>query len=89
MATLLIQHRVKDFSTWKKIFDSKSDLRSASGELSAQVFRDANDPNRVTVINKWKSLESAQKFTQSPELREAMEKSGVEGQPAVFFLNEV
>ena len=88
MASILITHKVKDFEAWKKAFDSNLGLRTSSGELSAQVFRDASDPNSVTVINKWKSLESAQKFAHSPELKAAMEKAGVEGQPKVYFLNE-
>jgi quinol monooxygenase YgiN len=88
MASILIQHKVKDFAEWKKVFDSNAGLRTSSGELSAQIFRDASSPNSLTVINKWNSLENAQKFAQSPELKAAMEKAGVEGAPNVFFLNE-
>ena len=51
MASMLIQHKVKDFTEWKKVFDSAAGLRSSSGELSAQVFRDASDPNKLIIIN--------------------------------------
>lgn len=88
MASMLVQHRVKDFAAWKKVFDSAIDLRTSNGELSAQVYRDASDPNKITVINKWNSLANAQKYAHSPELKAEMEKAGVEGQPNVFFLNE-
>jgi quinol monooxygenase YgiN len=88
MATVLIQHKVKDFAEWKKVFDSAAGMRTSSGELSAQVFRDASDPNSLTVINQWDSLENAQKFVHSPDLKAAMEKAGVAGPPTVFFLNE-
>jgi quinol monooxygenase YgiN len=88
MASMLIQHRVKDFAAWKKVFDSFAGLRASSGELSSQVFRNASDPSQVTVLNKWSSLAEAQKFAQSPELKAAMEKAGVEGPPSVSFLNE-
>jgi quinol monooxygenase YgiN len=88
MASMLIQHQVKDYAAWKKVFDSVSDLRKSSGELSAQIYRDAGDPNKLTVMNKWNSVANAQKFAQSPELRAAMEKAGVVGAPNVFFLNE-
>ena len=88
MASMLIQHKVKDFVEWKKVFDSAIGLRTSSGELSAQVFRDASDPNSITTINKWDSLENAQKFAHSPELKAAMEKAGVAGAPSVYFLNE-
>jgi quinol monooxygenase YgiN len=88
MAIVLVQHKVKDFAAWKKVFDSAVDLRKAGGELSAQIYRDASDPNKLTVFNKWDSMENAHKFVQSPELRASMEKAGVEGQPVVTFLNE-
>ncbi len=88
MPSMIIQHKVKDYAEWKKVFDSASSLRASSGELSAQIFRDANDPNSITTINKWTSLENAQKFAHSPELMAAMEKAGVVGAPNVHFLNE-
>ena len=88
MASMLIQHQVKDYAAWKKVFDSAIDLRTSNGELSAQVYRDVSDPNKVTTINKWNSLANAQKFAQSSDLKAAMEKAGVVGQPNVFFLNE-
>jgi quinol monooxygenase YgiN len=85
---MLIQHKVKDFAEWKKVFDSAAGLRSSSGELSTQIFQDAGDPNSLTIINKWNSLENAQKFAHSPELKAAMEKAGVTGPPTVTFLNQ-
>ena len=88
MASLLIQHQVQDYATWKKVFDSVHDLRISSGELSAQIFHDASDPNKLTVLNKWDSVENAQKFAHSPDLMAAMQKAGVVGQPSIFFLNE-
>ena len=89
MATVIVQHKVKDFAEWKKTFDSAIEMRKSAGELSAQVFRDAEDPNSLTVINQWDSIENAQKFVQSPELKAAMEKAGVAGPPMITFLNEV
>jgi quinol monooxygenase YgiN len=88
MAVLLIQHHVKDYAEWRKVFDSVSNLRKSSGELSAQVYRDVSDPNKLTMVNQWDSLANAQKFAQSPDLKAAMEKAGVDGPPVVSFLNE-
>jgi quinol monooxygenase YgiN len=88
MASLLIQHQVKDYAAWKKVFDSAIDLRKSNGELSAQVYRDTSDPNKITTINKWNTIANAQKFAHSPELKAAMEKAGVVGAPIVSFLNE-
>jgi quinol monooxygenase YgiN len=88
MASMLIHHTVKDYAEWKKVFDSALEMRKASGELSAQIYRDASDPNKITTINKWDSLANAQKFAHSPDLKTAMAKAGVVGAPEVYFLNE-
>ena len=89
MASMLVQHKVKDFNEWKKVYDSVLDLRKSNGELSDNIYRDANNPNSLTILFKWDSLENAKKYSQSPELKEAMQEAGVEGPPNVSFLNEV
>jgi heme-degrading monooxygenase HmoA len=88
MATMLIRHHVGDYAAWRKVFDSVHDLRTSSGELGSQIFRDANDPNSLTVLNTWDTLENAQKFAHSPELKAAMADAGVEGPPSIYFLNK-
>jgi hypothetical protein len=88
MATMLVQLKVKDFTEWKKVFDSGSALRTSNGELSHQIYHDASDPNKITAIYKWDLLANAQKFAQSLELKAAMMEAGVQGPPAVSFLNE-
>ena len=88
MAVVLVQHKVKDFAAWKKVFDAALEMRKSNGEISAQVYRDSSDPNKVTTINKWKSLANAQKFAHSPEMKAAMENAGVEGAPVISLLNE-
>jgi quinol monooxygenase YgiN len=89
MATMLVQHKVKDFAEWKKVYDSVFDLRKSNGELSDRIYRDADDPNMLTIIFEWDSLANAQKYANSPELKKAMEKAGVNGPPNIYFLNEV
>jgi quinol monooxygenase YgiN len=88
MASMLVQHKVKDYAEWKKVYDSVKGLRTSNGELSDQIYHDASDPNKLTILFKWNSLENAQKYAHSPEMRAAMEKAGVEGPPTISFLNE-
>ena len=88
MASMMVQHKVKDFAVWKKVFDSVAGFRKSSGELHDQIYHDAADPNRLILIFKWDSLANAEKFAHSPELRAAMEKAGVDGPPNISFLNE-
>lgn len=88
MASMLVQQTVKDFAEWKKSYDAMAGVRAAKGALSDQIFCDENDPNKVTVILNWESLEKAKQYAQSPELKAAMQEAGVEGPPSIHFLNE-
>jgi heme-degrading monooxygenase HmoA len=88
MAGMMVQHTVKDFATWKKFYDDQAGLRKSSGMLSDEVYRDAADPNKLTVLTRWNSMANAQKFAGSPELKEAMEKAGIVGMPMISFMNE-
>jgi len=88
MASMMVQHTVRDYKTWKKEYDGNSAFRKSSGELSDQIYRDASDANKLTLMFKWNSIANAEKFAHSPELRAAMEKAGVMGPPTVTFLNE-
>jgi antibiotic biosynthesis monooxygenase (ABM) superfamily enzyme len=89
MATMLVQHKVKDFAAWKKVFDSVKDLRTSNGETSAALYQQDGDPNSLTLVFGWDSLENAKKYAHSPELKAAMEQAGVVGAPTISFLNEV
>jgi len=89
MATMMVQHKVKNFAEWKKVYDSVAGLRASNGELSDQIYCDSSDANKLTIVFKWNSLANAQKWAQSPELKAAMEKAGVDGAPSISFLNEL
>jgi quinol monooxygenase YgiN len=89
MATMMVQHHVKDFAVWKMVYDSVKGLRASNGELSDQLYRDASDPNKLTLVFTWDSLANAQKWAQSPDLKAAMQKAGVDAPPVVSFMNEV
>ena len=88
MSFMLIHHRVKDYRKWREVFDSLADFRKQNGELSAKVYRAADDPNHLTLLLAWDSLEKARRFAISEELAEAMKHAGVEGIPTFYFLNE-
>jgi heme-degrading monooxygenase HmoA len=87
MTTMIVQHKVKDFSAWKKVYDSMKEVRASNGELSDKIYHEESDPNKLCIVFEWDSQERAQKWSRSPELKGAMEKAGVEGPPSVYFLN--
>jgi quinol monooxygenase YgiN len=86
MSYMLVQHEVEDFARWKAVFDSKVDLRKANGEISAQIFHDAQDPNKLTLLFEWDSLDRARQYAQNPALKAAMQEAGVIVAPTIHFL---
>ncbi len=89
MAYILIRHNVADYAKWKPVFDENAAARKAGGSKGGHLFRSADNPNEVVVLLEWDSIEKARQFTQSNELREAMQNAGVTGRPDLFFLDEV
>ena len=85
---MIVTHRVADFGTWKKAFDSMTDIRKAHGWIGYEVLRDQADPNKVTIINKMKSLDDAKAYGTSPDLKAAMANGGVLTAPEISFLND-
>ena len=88
MAHLFIKHKVKNYPSWKKVFDGFIETRRAGGEKSSQIMHPENDGNELLAFFEWDNLENAKKFAGSSELKEAMGNAGVVGQPEVYFLEE-
>jgi len=86
---VVVRHQVKDYEAWRKEFDAGDELREKSGVLHYRVLQNPSDPKDVTVIGRFADEEAAKKFTGSPELKAAMEKSGIIGEPQVTILNDV
>lgn len=88
MIHLVVQHKVKDFAAWKKVFDDHGKFRKSHGELNHRVFRGIDNPNDITVIFAWENETKAKQFTTSSDLREKMDSAGVISQPAIHMLTE-
>jgi len=86
MAYILVQHSVEYYERWKSEFDAHRAAREAAGSKGGFVFRDADNPNNLTVLLEWNSLERAHAFSESYDLREAMKRAGVTGPPTITYL---
>lgn len=82
-ATLIGRHRVNDYAAWRAVYDSVADLRGEFGCIEEEVLVDPNDKQDVTVLHRFPTLEQAQGFAASDELREAMGRAGVAGEPRI------
>ena len=86
---VIVTHPVNDFDTWKSVFDKFESVRKEGGEQSAVVLRHADDPNMVTVVNTWNSIDEFQAFFGQEELKAGMGEAGVAGPPTVILANDV
>lgn len=89
MATLFVRHRVADYAAWRRVYDGFEPTRQTLGVTAASVYQAADDPNEITATHEFESLEAAQAFAGSAELRAAMHDAGVEGAPTVWFTQRV
>ncbi|MGA7670742.1 MAG: hypothetical protein WBW04_09995 [Nitrolancea sp.] len=89
MPYLLIRHKVNDYDAWKPVYDEDAENRKAHGSKGGRLFRNANNPNETISVFEFSDMEDAQKFTESPELHERMQRAGIADRPDIFFLDEV
>ena len=87
MAHIAIQHKVRDYATWKRIFDEFAATRKAGGELSFQIYHMDDDRNNIAVLLEWDTMDNAKAFLASDTLRDAMSNAGVESEPMIMFMN--
>ncbi len=85
--TVIVTHAVKDYASWKKVYDADAANRKAVGFKVWGVYADAKDPNLVTLIGTFPNAGAVEAFMSNPKLKEAMEAGGVVGKPDVKVLN--
>jgi quinol monooxygenase YgiN len=68
---------VADYDAWKAIFDSHDDTRVENGQYNVQLFRDIENPNIVTLISHWESMEGVQAFQQAVDIQAAQKQGSM------------
>ena len=86
MNYVLIRHKVADFAKWKPVYDAHLSARQNAGLKEEHLFRNADDQNEVLLLFSVEDVDKAKAFTASDDLRQAMEKAGVNDKPDVYFL---
>lgn len=62
MPVLQIEHPVRDFETWKAVFDGSEERRVAGQVRRYQVYRPVDDPNYIAVDLEFDSRDEAEAF---------------------------
>lgn len=88
MYVVAIHHAVQDFEKWKLIYDTHPPTVGWGGAF-ARVHRGVDDPNLVTVLAGFDSLDALKAMAFSPGLKNGMQKAGVLGEPRIEIYEEV
>jgi hypothetical protein len=78
-----IHLKVKDYAAWRTAYDGREKGRVSAGITNGRVFRRAEDPNDVVILQDVADVAKARTWFGSDEMKAAMEKSGVVGAPNV------
>jgi hypothetical protein len=89
MVTVIISHECKNYSVWRKVFDTDEVNRSKAGFKSTGVYRSVDNANKITIIGEAPSVEAINGFMANPELKVTMGKGGVIGMPDVKILSKI
>jgi hypothetical protein len=87
MINTAIRHSVTDYGKWKSVYDTF--LPTTAGAKYARVNRSVEDPNLVTVVAGFETLELAKSFLDDPNLKAKMTEAGVVGSPRIEINEEV
>jgi hypothetical protein len=87
MINTAIRHSVTDYAKWKSVYDTF--LPTTAGAKYARVNRSVEDPNLVTVVAGFDTLELAKTFLDNPNLKAKMTEAGVVGSPRIEINEEV
>jgi hypothetical protein len=81
--TAVVQHHVANYEAWRKAYDGFGDVQKAGGVTRQSVYRSTDDPNNVLIMHGFATPADAEKFLAGTELRDAMQRAGVQGKPRI------
>lgn len=88
MKYVLIIHKVENYTAWKKIFDDAVTIRKNAGEISYQILKYPECPNKIVHFSNWSSIDNAKAFFESPELVKIRKEAGVKS-PEFIYLEQL
>ena len=77
MAFMLVRNKVRDYDTWRTVFDAQLDAARDAGLDVVQVWRSLEDPGEVFFLLSVKDMDRARAFTADPASAEVGERAGV------------
>jgi hypothetical protein len=88
-ARMMVTHKVKERTAWKKIFDEQKPERLKAGLIDRGIGYSIDDKNLVGIVLAVTDFQKASAYGNSPDLKDKMMAAGVVSPPAFFYYNIV
>jgi len=82
---LVVHLKVQDFDAWRASYSGLEKSRTSAGITNARVFRSADDPNDVVILQDVADEARARTWLVSDDMKALLQKGGVIGVPNVRF----
>lgn len=88
-ARMMVTHKVKECTAWKKIFDEQKPERIKAGLIDRGIGYSLDDKNLVGIVLAVTDFKKASVYGNSPDLKDKMMAAGVIEPPTFFYYNIV
>ena len=85
-SVVAVELTVADYNKWRAVYDGVQSIRDRSAISKSRVFRGADNPNEILVLNETTDPAKAREGLTSTEMRNAMQQSGVVGAPRIYVV---
>ena len=82
-ATLVVRHKVHDYTAWRAVYDDLEPLRVEHGCTGKRVLRLPDNGNDLLITHDFPTEEQASSFAHDPALGAGMARAGVDGAPQI------
>jgi hypothetical protein len=86
MATLHIEHAIKDYATWRGAFDRFDEQRAAAGVTAHRILQPADDARYVVLQLDFPTVEQARGFLEAQVWSNPERSPGLDGVPRARVL---
>lgn len=84
--TMVVQFAIKDYATWRPVFDAAEPERAKAGVTAPRVFQDADRAGQMLVLFTVPTRAKGNGWMKSAAVKEAWRKGGVVGDVTHRFL---
>ncbi len=83
--SVTVRFKVHDFNAWRTAYSARERSCASAGITNGKVFRSADDPNDIVVLQDVADVAKARAWLASEEMKAALQEGGVIGTPNIRF----